>query len=1023
MEDIQRKLHSNVMAGKWLEVVEIYQNDSRSEVRHMKLTYSRDTALHMAVYEGKTDIVKQLVSLIAEDINKGPKVSTEIANLVGTCRCCYDAFSSLSPHVINIKEKEDKAQEDLANDEGNNPLHVAARLGNMEICLHIAHKVPCLIGCRNKATETPFFLAALHGKTEAFLILHVVYAQKFKLSADEFYRQGRRNSDGRTILHCAIDGEYFDLAYEIIRRFPDFLSTIDDQGYTPFHVLATKRSAFGSSCSLTWGQRFIYRCTPAEKPKVRLIGRYWKLLHEADASQHSKAIATATATPTEETPIEIKTEASDTGIGCSSKSVNVEDQMSTYHASQHSKATAIAIATPKEETPIEIKTEASDTGIGSSSKSVNVKDQMSTYHATSDTSNQEMHSTAPFLRSKASSSSLLPENRQFNLEVSSLNIPVDQMKTIQNINTLISEHCLLNHLNHTVIGGREIRIVFAEENRKTPQEMRRVTRPRLEEEATGGEVQQGPQDAAIAILRTAGPGMIITLHADLDLFQDQFHHPLMREIIGQTRSPQGIPDPFQGLFLHARRGITGQTTGPQAREGMVVVPVMRGMMNPAGHRALGEMGGVPQGLIHDPTGGALFLRTEYIKGDIDATGKLPCGYFLEDFKRVACSFQMILTLGHLMMKCLFPEHMVNMRKTHMWAKTITDVILKDIAQYRVYFFSGAKPESGSESMSWSQMQPDETLPNDLQKDASESPICSIGTLSFPLNELGNDVARLLTTVNQSLVSSKSCPPNDIKKETPILIAAKNGIEEIIQSILKTFHVAVHDVNSDGKNMMIVAVENRQPQIYQLLVKTIKKEIIRELFLGVDKEGNSALHLAAMLKTYQPWRAPDAILQMQWEIKWYKCIEVQMPPHLLGHQNKDGKTAEEVFMETHNELVKNDIEWLMKTSDSCTIVAALIATVAFATSVSVPGGTKSHGEPVLGQEPMFEIFSFSSLGTLCFSLTAVVMFLSILTSRHQPTDFGSILPTKLLICLTALFLSIASVLVSFCGGHFFPCWFL
>ncbi|XP_015888333.2 serine/arginine-rich SC35-like splicing factor SCL28 [Ziziphus jujuba] len=32
------------------------------------------------------------------------------------------------------------------------------------------------------------------------------------------------------------------------------------------------------------------------------------------------------------------------------------------------------------------------------------------------------------------------------------------------------------HLNHTVIGGREIRIVFAEENRKTPQEMRSTSR-------------------------------------------------------------------------------------------------------------------------------------------------------------------------------------------------------------------------------------------------------------------------------------------------------------------------------------------------------------------------------------------------------------------------------------------------------------------------------------------------------------------------------------------------------------------
>lgn len=35
-----------------------------------------------------------------------------------------------------------------------------------------------------------------------------------------------------------------------------------------------------------------------------------------------------------------------------------------------------------------------------------------------------------------------------------------------------------HHLNHTVIGGREIAIVFAEENRKTPQEMRSTSRVR-----------------------------------------------------------------------------------------------------------------------------------------------------------------------------------------------------------------------------------------------------------------------------------------------------------------------------------------------------------------------------------------------------------------------------------------------------------------------------------------------------------------------------------------------------------------
>lgn len=35
-----------------------------------------------------------------------------------------------------------------------------------------------------------------------------------------------------------------------------------------------------------------------------------------------------------------------------------------------------------------------------------------------------------------------------------------------------------HQLNRTVIGGREIRVVFAEENRKTPQEMRRLSRVR-----------------------------------------------------------------------------------------------------------------------------------------------------------------------------------------------------------------------------------------------------------------------------------------------------------------------------------------------------------------------------------------------------------------------------------------------------------------------------------------------------------------------------------------------------------------
>ncbi|KAL7200693.1 hypothetical protein ACSBR1_032593 [Camellia fascicularis] len=50
----------------------------------------------------------------------------------------------------------------------------------------------------------------------------------------------------------------------------------------------------------------------------------------------------------------------------------------------------------------------------------------------------------------------------------------------------------------------------------------------------------------------------------------------------------------------------------------------------------------------------------------------------------------------------------------------------------------------------------------------------------------------------------------VKSETPILIAAKNGIKEIVKDVLKEFPAATHDMNSDGKNLMLIAVENDNP---------------------------------------------------------------------------------------------------------------------------------------------------------------------------------------------------------------------
>lgn len=106
-----------------------------------------------------------------------------------------------------------------------------------------------------------------------------------------------------------------------------------------------------------------------------------------------------------------------------------------------------------------------------------------------------------------------------------------------------------------------------------------------------------------------------------------------------------------------------------------------------------------------------------------------------------------------------------------------------------------------------------------------------------------------------------------KKQTPLLIAAKMGVTEMVRTILDKFPVAIQDVDSDNKNVVLLAVENRQPHVYNLLRKRkiLKESLLRQL----DNQGNSALHLAARCGQYRPWLIPGAALQMQWEIKWYK----------------------------------------------------------------------------------------------------------------------------------------------------------
>ena len=144
----------------------------------------------------------------------------------------------------------------------------------------------------------------------------------------------------------------------------------------------------------------------------------------------------------------------------------------------------------------------------------------------------------------------------------------------------------------------------------------------------------------------------------------------------------------------------------------------------------------------------------------------------------------------------------------------------------------------------------------------------------------------------------------------------------------------------------------------------------------------------------------------------------VPQRFYFISNDNSETAWQIFKNSHDDLVQKGSEWLKDTSESCSVVAALVAGVSFATASTVPGGTNDEGKAPLQGQPAFDAFAIASLIGLCFSVSGLIMFLSILTSRKEAKDFRRHLPLKLLLGLSSLFLSIIAMFVSFCSGHFF-----
>lgn len=139
----------------------------------------------------------------------------------------------------------------------------------------------------------------------------------------------------------------------------------------------------------------------------------------------------------------------------------------------------------------------------------------------------------------------------------------------------------------------------------------------------------------------------------------------------------------------------------------------------------------------------------------------------------------------------------------------------------------------------------------------------------------------------------------------------------------------------------------------------------------------------------------------------------MCPVYREWKTPEGKTAIQVFVEEHKGVREEGEKWMKDTSTSCMVVAILVASVMFSAAFTAPGGNHTDkGTPIFLSKTTFKVFAISDALSLFSSLTSVLIFLSLLTTRYAEKDFLEALPKRLILGLGSLFFSLATKMVAF-----------
>ncbi|KAI3861230.1 hypothetical protein MKX03_016652 [Papaver bracteatum] len=239
-------------------------------------------------------------------------------------------------------------------------------------------------------------------------------------------------------------------------------------------------------------------------------------------------------------------------------------------------------------------------------------------------------------------------------------------------------------------------------------------------------------------------------------------------------------------------------------------------------------------------------------------------------------------------------------------------------------------------------------------------------------------------------------------------AVKNGSSEIVHMCISIYPDHLWFPH-EGRNIFQIVVENRQEKIFDYLYRHMNADDKILITRMMDSNGGNILHVAA--KVASPSQLNVCISPVK--------VEKRVPPALGKMRNDEGETPQEVFTREHKDLVKKAEAYMIRTAESCLVVAALVAIVAFAAAFTLPGGSFSddsnatnQGKPIFLGKKTFLVFMVADALALFSSTTSILVFLSIFAGNYAEGNFEIILPKKLKRGLGSLIISVVNVIIAF-----------